>query len=525
MHWSSFELLAREMSFTRRSPFPLATMELDKRAGTHVDATLSQRFTETSLMDKGRDLAEHCVEFGRGLGAQYVEARYQSQLARALVYRNGAPVAGGVQPSVGIGVRLLVDGRMGFASFDRLDRGLADDAMTAAFRMAQNSPRKKPIDLGPPVVNKGKWTVKMRESLLDVDTDTLMGLAQEINEQGKGLQSFTVILNPTDTTKYFVTSEGTQLDGHLSHLFINTLITAEGAKGSEQRYLDFTQSGGWERVKEGRVVEQIADEIRRVKEVADKAEKLPELLNQPVDMVVGPEVAGIISHENVGHPSEGDRILGREGAQAGESFWRDLQIGKSRVGSDAVNVSDDPTLPNTGGFYLYDDEGVKARKRRLIKNGVTNEPLLNREFGVRFGMASNGAARAVTYNREPIIRMANTFFEPGDYSLEEIFEDIKLGVYMRSFGEWNIDDRRYQSKYTGTEAYLVKDGEVTETMVRHPVMETTSVGLLTAADAVTKNLSLAFPATCGKGDPAQGVPVYAGGGEVRFRAIRLGGVG
>jgi TldD protein len=190
-----------------------------------------------------------------------------------------------------------------------------------------------------------------------------------------------------------------------------------------------------------------------------------------------------------------------------------------------VTVSDDPSIPNTGGYYDWDDEGVKSRRRYLIKDGIANEPLLNREFGVRFGTESNGSARASSFEREPITRMANTFFEPGDHTFEELVEDIKLGVYMRTFQEWNIDDRRYQSKYTGSEAYLIKNGEVTETMVRRPVMETTSVGLLTAIDAVSKVMSLEFPATCGKGDPMQGVPVYAGGGQIRFRNIRLGGVG
>ena len=248
-------------------------------------------------------------------------------------------------------------------------------------------------------------------------------------------------------------------------------------------------------------------------------------MEKPVDMIVGSEVSGIISHENVGHPSEGDRIMGREGAQAGESFWRDLKLGESRVGSEVVTISEDPTIPFTSGYYEYDDEGVRARKRTLIKNGIINEPLLNREFGAKFGLESNGAARSIAYNREPIIRMSNTFFEPGDFTFEELIEDVKFGIYMRSFQEWNIDDRRFQSKYTGSEAYLIKNGELTETMVRRPVMETTSVGLLSAADAVSNELKVDFPATCGKGDPAQGIPVCAGGGEVRFRNIILGGVG
>ncbi|MFW9933889.1 MAG: TldD/PmbA family protein, partial [Candidatus Thorarchaeota archaeon] len=395
----------------------------------------------------------------------------------------------------------------------------------AAYDMAKAAKRKDKIDLGDVVSNKAKWSVDLKQRIKDVDIDTLMSFADEMNQQMSSLVQYTMMLNPYETEKYLVTSEGTQIEGFNSHISIFLLLTAKGRIGNEQRMLDMTQCGGWERIKEGQVIENLADEVARLQKAADLAVNVPELMEQPIDMVVGPEVAGIIAHENVGHPSEGDRIKGREGAQAGESFWRDLKMGESRVGSDAVTVSEDPTIKNTAGFYIYDDEGVRARKRILIKNGIINEPLLNREFGVRFGMGSNGAARSIAYNREPIIRMANTYFEPGDHSFEELVEDVKLGVYMRSFMEWNIDDRRYQSKYSGAESYLIKDGEITDTMVKRPVLETTSVGLLSAIDAVSKDLRFDFPGTCGKSDPMQGVPVYAGGGDIRFRNIKLGGVG
>ncbi len=476
-------------------------------------------------MNYGRDLAEFCVQFGQELGGDYVEARFVQETARGLAYRNGAPVSGGMAPSVGVGVRILVDGNMGFASFDRLEKSIAKDAISAAFDMAKAAKRKDRIELGEPVSHKAKWTVDFKQRIKDIDIDTLMIFADEMNGQMSNLVQYTMMLNPYETEKYLITSEGTQIEGFNSHISIFLLLTAKGKTGNEQRMLDMTQCGGWERIKEGQVIENLANEVDRLQKAADNAVNVPELMDQPIDMIVGPEVAGIIAHENVGHPSEGDRIMGREGAQAGESFWRDLKLGESRVGSDAVTVCEDPSIKNTAGFYIYDDEGVKARKRTLIKNGIINEPLLNREFGEKFGMGSNGAARSIAYNREPIIRMANTYFEPGEYSFEELVEGVKLGVYMRSFMEWNIDDRRYQSKYSGAESYLIKDGEITETMVKRPVLETTSVGLLSSVDAVSKNLRFDFPGTCGKSDPMQGVPVLAGGGDIRFRNIRLGGVG
>jgi len=472
-----------------------------------------------------KDLAEYCVEFGSKLGGSYVEARYVKDMTRGLAFRNGQAVSGGFSPSTGIGVRILVDGNIGFASFDRLEKDLAEESISVAYKMAKNARRKEPIELGESVSTKAKWKMEAKQSLKDVDVDTMMELSTDINKQMEGLAAFTFMISPKVMDKYLVTSEDTQMESQLSYLLMYSMLTAKGTGGSEQKYLDLTLAGGWERIHETNLVERVKDEVERLKKVATSAIKVDELLSQPIDMVVGPEVAGIIAHENVGHPSEGDRIMGREGAQAGESFWRDLKIGESRVGSDAVNVSEDPTIPNTSGYYLYDDEGVKARKRVLIKEGILNEPLLNREFGTKFGTESNAAARSTAYNREPLIRMANTYFEAGDHTFDELIEDVKLGVYMRGFQEWNIDDRRYQSKYTGSEAYLIRNGEITDTMVKRPIMETTSIGLLSSLDAVSKNLSFDFPGTCGKSDPSQGVPVYAGGGELRFREIRLGGVG
>jgi len=473
----------------------------------------------------GKELAEYCVDFGSKLGARYVEARYVNDITRGLAYRNGQPVSGGYSPATGIGVRVLVDGGLGFASFDRLEKKLAEETISVAFKMAKNAKRKEPIDMGEPVSNEEKWQMKAKESLKDVDMETMMKLSDEVNKQMEGLAAFTFLINPKVMDKFIVTNEGTKIESQLSYILMYSMLTAKAPGGSEQKYLDLTLAGGWERIRDTKLVERVGDEVERLKTAANEAVKIDDLLSKPIDMIVGPEVAGIIAHENVGHPSEGDRIKGREAAQAGESFWRDLKIGESRVGSDAVTVSEDPTIPNTSGFYLYDDEGVKARKRVLIKNGILNEPLLNREFGTKFGMRSNAAARSTGFNREPIIRMANTYFEAGDHSFEELVEDVKYGVYMRGFKEWNIDDRRYQSKYTGSEAYLIKNGEITDTMVKRPIMETTSIGLLSALDAVSKNLSFDFPGTCGKSDPSQGIPVYAGGGELRFRDIRLGGVG
>ena len=89
---------------------------------------------------------------------------------------------------------------------------------------------------------------------------------------------------------------------------------------------------------------------------------------------------------------------------------------------------------------------------------------------------------------------------------------------MKFFSEWNIDDRRYQSKYVGSEAYLIENGELNG-LVRRPALETTTPGLLQSIDACSKGLEFEG-AYCGKGDPMQGAPVWHGGANaVRLRNI------
>jgi TldD protein len=117
--------------------------------------------------------------------------------------------------------------------------------------------------------------------------------------------------------------------------------------------------------------------------------------------------------------------------------------------------------------------------------------------------------------------MANTYLEAGDMSFEELIEDIEKGVYVRNFTEWNIDDRRFNQRYTGFEAYMIENGEL-GTPVRNPTIEMTTTGLYRAVDAVGKDLRF-YGATCGKGDPMQGIPVWTGGPTIRLRNVKLGG--
>ncbi len=479
-------------------------------------------------MENGKDIADHAVDNGISQGASYIEARFVSSRDESYTARNGVILGGGISPLSGIAIRVLASGGMGFCSTAKLEKKNIEKVIQEAIKMARSSNRKIPITFSEEDIVQARWKTPVKRKFQDVSIEEKHEFVVDIDKRLKKefrrkLPTRTTLLLLYSDEKYIVTSEGSKVESENSIISIHSFNTAKGKIGTEQRRQEIGGTAGWEFIEENNTEDAIIQDNAALVSAALNA---IEMKLGKVDVIVSEEVAGIMAHENVGHPSEADRILGREGAQAGESFYFDLlkdgKLGEIKMGNDIVTIIDDPTIPGSSGYYLYDDECVKARPRYLIKDGMLNELFLNREYASRYGISSNGAARAIGYKREPITRMANTYFAPGNHSRDDLFEDVKEGIYMKSFTEWNIDDRRFQSLYVGLECYLIKNGEITDTMIRRPILELTTFGILGSVDAVSKEFS-AVPGLCGKGEPMQGAPVWMGGAHVRMRNIRLGG--
>jgi TldD protein len=294
-------------------------------------------------------------------------------------------------------------------------------------------------------------------------------------------------------------------------------LTAVKGGDSEQAHIELGESGGYEVVENWDLADLCAEKARVLGKILEEAGRAPK---GKVDIILGSEVAGLSVHESVGHPYEADRILGREVAQAGESFVSADMLG-TRIGSELVTVVDDPTIERSYGFYLYDEEGVRARPRYLMREGIIAEFLHNRETAAALGVNSNGASRASRFDREPLVRMASTYMMPGDSTLDELIEDVELGVYVKTYGEWNIDDLRYNMRFVGGEAYRIEKG-VMKGLIRKPIIELTTPKFYSSIDGLTKEVEH-YAGLCGKGDPEQGIPVWFGGPTVRLRGVRLGG--
>ncbi len=468
------------------------------------------------------DVSDYVVELARDLGAEYVEARLHFTKERSVILKDGQPQPSEVLNAYGLAIRVVCNGALAFGSINRVDREMARNLAERLIKSAKASAKafKNPVSLSQERPEVAKWSAEEREDVEGGTSEWIVERLRELDsvalENSSTLKNRYLYMGVSVEEKYVATSEGCRVWGRVPRLEFYGVLTSYLEGKVAQRSIQLGEAGGLEVFERARMLDKVAYEAKVLDRILREA-RSPRV--DVGDVVVGPEVAGIMAHESVGHPQEADRILGREAAQAGESYLKPEDLGR-KIGSEAAFVSDDPTIPHSFGFYLYDDEGVKARKRRLILEGRVNEFLHNRQTAKYFGLQSNGAARASLFDKEPIVRMANTYVEPGDYKKEELFEGVKEGIYIRSFMEWNIDDRRLNQRYVGHEAYLIENGEV-KGMVRNPVIEVTTPKLWSSLDARADDLEF-VAATCGKGDPMQGVPVWTGGPHLRFRSLRIG---
>jgi predicted Zn-dependent protease len=285
---------------------------------------------------------------------------------------------------------------------------------------------------------------------------------------------------------------------------------------------DWNQQGGLERL----AAVGFRDDARRVAEEAVALLSAPECPTGTMDLVLLPSQMVLQIHESIGHPLELDRILGDERNYAGTSFVTPDMFGHYRYGSGLLNVTFDPAVGGELASYAADDEGTPAAREYLIRNGVLERPLGGRLSQARSGLPGVANARASSWDRPAIDRMANINLEPGDSSLDDLVRCVERGVLMDTNRSWSIDDSRNKFQFGCELGRLIEDGEL-KALVRNPGYRGISAnfwrGLAGVGDR--ESWQVRGVRNCGKGEPNQVVCVGHAAPPCRFRGVSVFGGG
>jgi TldD protein len=244
--------------------------------------------------------------------------------------------------------------------------------------------------------------------------------------------------------------------------------------------------------------------IEKLKAKPAPAGRFPAVINQ--------RLCGVLAHESFGHMSEGDSVVIGMSPLTGK-------IGQ-QLGSTNVTIVDEG-LPKNGGYKIFfDDEGVPCKRVERMKNGVLRSYLHSRMTAHMLRAEPTGNARSQDHTYEPIVRMRNTFFEAGDWKLEEALEGLKSGIYA-------IDSAGGQASLDGTflfkavRGYWIENGEI-KYPLRDVALTENILELLKNVDAVCNDLEIRSTPFGGCGKIDQRAFVGLGGPHIRIKDVLFG---
>tara|TARA_Y100000739_G_C20524687_1_gene425919 strand:- start:176 stop:1102 length:927 start_codon:yes stop_codon:yes gene_type:complete len=297
-------------------------------------------------------------------------------------------------------------------------------------------------------------------------------------------------------------------------------IAQDGNIVQSRSYMDQCMQAGMEVFEESRVLDKCQSICKEAIELLG-AEECP---TENMDLVLHSDQMLLQIHESIGHALEVDRILGDERNYAGWSFVNLEDFGNLNYGSDIMNITFDPTIPEEFASYGFDDSGMEAKKEFIIKDGVLLRGLGGLESQQRSNIEGVANFRACSWNRAPIDRMANLNLEPGDSNFNEMISSVEKGIYMQTNRSWSIDDFRNKFQFGCEYAQLIENGKLTKT-VRNPNYRAVSTPFWNSLKMVGNKSTFDVYGTpyCGKGEPNQGVRVGHASPTCLFENIEIFG--
>lgn len=458
------------------------------------------------------DLSRMMIERALKAGAHYADVRFEMSDGTSLDIRDRELKEAVKGRDDGMGMRVLYDGAWGFMATNDLVKANLKEAADRATSIAKQCALsiREPEGLAKVRPETAKVTWKPRIDPRDHSLEEKLKTLKEVDRTARSIKGVVAVTATyyDDISDYgFFSSEGAAIVHRMPMTSMQARIVARGRGKISSLRMRIGGTKGLEIFKTEDPVEVTADYARRAVDLL-KGKKPP---SGRLPLVADPDLTGVFVHEALGHACEADAIIGGDSILEG-------RIGES-IASELVSVYDDPTKRGAFGSFPFDDEGVKARKKMLLKDGVLKCYIQTRGTAYRLGARPNGGARAESYSARPLVRMSNTFMGGGDTKLEELLEGIKHGVYAKGSRGGQVDTAKGSFQFNAQEAFLIEKGEVTVPL-RDLSLSGLTLQILTDVEALGKKVSVGDPGYCGKG---QWVPVGDGGPHMRVKTVIVGG--
>jgi TldD protein len=482
-------------------------------------------------------LADAALSRARELGAEHADVRVERIVSQSVDLRDGGLTGVVDATTVGLAVRVVVDGTWGFASHVELTperaAATAERAVGVARALAPVA-RERVERAAEPAYAGAEWCAEYAVDPLTVPTGDKVALLTDWSRRlldAGGVDHVQASLSVVRENKFYADLAGTSTVQQRVRTAPDLSATAVDPTGTGFEIMSSLAppaARGWEYLT-GSVAEGAWDfdaELARLPEWLAEKVKAPSVEPGRHDLVIDPSNLWLTIHESVGHATEYDRAIGYEAAYAGTSFATPDLLGTLRYGSPHMHATGDRTIPHGLATIGYDDDGVATSEWDLVRGGVLVGYQLDRTFAPRLGLArSNGCAFADSPHHVPLQRMANVSLQPDpdvDRSTDDLVAGVDDGIYIVGDRSWSIDMQRSNFQFTGQRFFRIRGGRLAG-QLRDVAYQAVTTDFWGSLDAVggPSTWRLFGAMNCGKGQPGQSAPVSHGCPSALFRQVNV----
>jgi PmbA protein len=364
--------------------------------------------------------------------------------------------------SAGVGIRVIVDHRQGFAYAGSLDEQIVDETLDEARDNAGWGTSDGALGLasddGVTAADLDLW----RDELVGFPTDQKVALALDLERQVRAgdariRQVESAYWGDSATESAVATSTGIEASSARTNCYVSAYaIAGEGAD---------TQTGG------GYSVGRAPSDISLADAAGDAVERATRLLgarkprSQRLTVVLEPRITATLLAVLAG-------TLNGESVLKGRSLFAD-RVGEL-VSVSALTLADDPTDPDAYGASRFDAEGLACRRSVLIDGGILRGFLYNTYAARRAGTRSTGSAVRAGFKSGPGVGARALSVVPGGLSPEQIVAEVGEGLLVQSVSGIHSGVNPISGDFSvGAEGLMVRDGQLAE-----PVREVTIASTL-----------------------------------------------
>jgi TldD protein len=469
------------------------------------------------------DKLQTLIQKAESLGADFVDARYDSITLKTVIKENGIITQFKTSKRSGIGFNVYYQGATAYSFSADLNSNVLESTLLKALKIAKAiAPSvliRSEIDRKDPIEVQLSHDLKEPPWLVDSENkiELIDRMESSAKEYGENINSLNLLLGEMYGEKIFTNSEGTKISWKPNLFDIRCIVVSKFNGNLVTGFDGRGGSVGLEAYKnDGLTPEDFGKNAALRAKEKSKAKRAPAgEFRALIENLLG----GVLAHESFGHLTEADFLLSK-----GSPLHDKLN---QKLGSDVVSIIDEGVLNRSNlvfpYFLPYDDQGIKTLKTILMEDGIYKGFLNSRTTAKALGGELTGNSRAVDFTFAPIPRMKNTYFGPGDLnSEEEALELLHKGIYAIQSSGGQVEGSG-DFLFNANRAYWIENGEI-----QYPLRDVSLTGnildFITRIENATKEIKIVAPFFGGCGKSGQGpLTVGLGGPKLVVNNVRFGG--